>query len=192
MDRKRRSQRHFRRSEFWLTVFGVVGMIAVAVFSNWSDIFPGRDGYRPTDDFETELRTFYNLSRRGRALEKILSKTIDTYKEKIGQNNPEMRDKIEESIESVKSILNADQIFSILLPIYRNNFDISQIQKLNTLYSDENMQEFVSTHELVIEEAVSELVLQLVENLNNMLLANQPQQDEIMNEVVRQLLRLQK
>jgi len=59
-----------RSNEIIIAILGLVGVLATAVISNWDKMFPNRgtvaaryEGYRPTGNFETELR--YNLEVTG-------------------------------------------------------------------------------------------------------------------------------
>ena len=56
-------------NEVLIAIIGLIGNLVTAGLSNWDKIFPENNvieaqhsGYRPTDNYETELRHYFNVS----------------------------------------------------------------------------------------------------------------------------------
>jgi hypothetical protein len=65
-----------KRTDVIVAIIGLVGVLATAVFSNWSKLFPDQgvvtasySGYKPTNDFETDFRYYVDVSSLRRTME---------------------------------------------------------------------------------------------------------------------------
>ena len=146
--------------EVTIAVIGLVGVLTTALLSNWDKIFAtdgvvkaAYSGYRPTGEFETELRYFIEvvgfrklvestqreLSRRSR-LELLLAhpeeaRSINAYFDLVDQEG-----------------LKFEDVFQEVLPVYQRHFTVGGIQELNKFYSTEIMQDMVRKTPLLAQE----------------------------------------
>ena len=65
-----------KRGEIIIAIIGLVGVLVTGILSNWDKVFPKQNlvqatysGYRPTGNFETELRYYFDVSGTRQALD---------------------------------------------------------------------------------------------------------------------------
>jgi hypothetical protein len=149
-----------RRTEITIAIIGLLGILATAVFSNWDKIFSkviqeSYTGYRPTDNFETELRYYFDVSGVRATAEIMQQQLISEYKMVLITESPESAEKIDAIMSTVlEESPTLDEVIKKYMPVYRKYFTIEEIQRLNKFYSTETMQNLVKKLPLLTQEIV--------------------------------------
>jgi hypothetical protein len=146
------------KTEIIIAAIGVLGVIATGILSNWDKIL-GRtvqaqySGYRPTGDIETELRYYFEivgLRRQFENMNRVMQDQERKSRERAGL--PANGDSgMTASPFDEKAV---DEIVRIMLPSFKKNFTIQEIQELNRFYSTEIMQAFVKKQPLVMIDSM--------------------------------------
>lgn len=149
-----------RRNEIAIAIIGLTGVLATAVFSNWDKMFPPESviearysGYRPTGNFETELRYFYEVSGTRATVDYMMDELMGAMKTQFISQYPADAKEIDAVMKVVaEETASIDSIISESVPIYRKHFTIEQIQELNKFYSTEIMQDMINKMPLVVKD----------------------------------------
>lgn len=156
-----KSQSRTRKSEITIAVIGLLGVIVTAVLSNWDKISPDQGvvraayvGYRPTDNFETELRHYMNVSGTRTITEDMQKQTMNSLKMQLVSEYPDEADEISAILKiAMTEAPKIDDLIKDLLPIYQKHFTIKEIQELNMFYSTEIMQNMTKKLPLLAQDA---------------------------------------
>ncbi|WP_421858767.1 DUF2059 domain-containing protein [Oricola sp.] len=156
-------------NEILIAIIGVFGVLFTAILSNWDKIFPRKDvvkatfrDYRPTNDFETELRYYLDVSATRKSFEILTQKMTAAQKEAALKAHPGEANEIAAISEIIlEESIKFDDLIEAVLPIYRKHFSIEELQELNKFYSTEVMQHMTKKMPLVISE-VAPLHLELM------------------------------
>ena len=135
-------------NEVIIAAIGAIGVIATAVFSNWDKMFPKPNvikttfsGYQATGDFETELRYFFEVSGTRKALEAQTEQVLQNYRIQLLRENPEGGREINEIIDAIEEeAITVDEAIKKMLPAYKDNLTVEEVQEMNKFYSSKIMQ----------------------------------------------------
>src|SRR5215475_10793484 len=113
-----------KRSEVLIAVIGLVGVLATGVLSNWDKLFPKHDvvaatysGYRPTGDFETEFRYYFDVSGSRLAIESMQRQFLQQMKTNLISQNPSDAEEIGKAFDIIASEgLTVDDVIKAILP----------------------------------------------------------------------------
>ena len=149
-----------KKSEIQIAIIGLVGVLATAIFSNWDKIFPDQNvvqasysGYRPTANFETELRYFIEVSGTRATIENMQKQLLNSLKIKLLAESPEHAEEIDAVLNTaLKESITIEEVLKIMLPVYQEHFTIEEVQELNKFYSTEIMQDMIRKMPLVTQE----------------------------------------
>lgn len=142
-------------------ILGLVGVLATALFSNWDKLFPKKNivqaqytGYRPTGNFETELRYFFDVSGARAMMESTQERLIQNQMLNLLSTHPEDAERINKEVDAVRrEAMRFDDVIRALLPVYQKYFTLSEIQELNKFYSTDVMQGMATKFPLVAQDA---------------------------------------
>ena len=149
-----------RSNEILIAIIGLIGVLVTAGLSNWDKIFPESNvieaeysGYRPTDNYETELRYFFNVSGTRLIITNMQSQLARTLKMQLSMQHPEESKMISTMLDiALEEAVTLDEVIKQLLPIYKNHFTLAEIQELNKFYSTEAMQNMTKKLPLLAQE----------------------------------------
>ena len=121
------THRQPRGSEITIAIIGALGVLAAALLSNWNQIFhPERHvqaeaTYSPTDNFETELRHYFDLSGARVGLETMQKQLLTNLKTDAISKAPEEADDIATTMATFeREAIKLDDVIRELLPVYQN------------------------------------------------------------------------
>src|SRR5262245_15730527 len=131
-------------------VFGTaIGAGVTGIFSNW-DKLTGKVveapvvGYKPTGNFETELRYYFDVSGARQSLEAMQHQILLQSKVDLLSKFPNDAAKTNLLVEWVeKELPKLDDVLRAILPVYQKHFTLTEIQELNKFYSTDVMQGMV-------------------------------------------------
>jgi Uncharacterized protein conserved in bacteria (DUF2059) len=154
-------QKVSKRGEVIIAIIGMVGVVLTGVFSNWDKLFPPQNvvqatysGYRPTGNFETEFRYFFDVSGSRQALEHMQKQVLLNSKNAALSQDPGSAKEIERAFEVIeKESIKLDDVMREVLPIYQKHFTLAELQELNKFYSTEVMQGMTKKLPLVTQDA---------------------------------------
>jgi len=155
-------------NEVIVAIVGVVGVIVTAVLSNWDKMFPDKNkitakvkGYTPTGNYETELRTFFNVSGTRAVIENMTFQLLQQMMLQTIQQYPEDAEEITMIFRTIaEESVTLDDVIRKLLPIYQKYYSIENLQELNRFYSTEIMQQMVKhCQAMAVESAPLQLEL---------------------------------
>jgi len=160
MTASRTEQQHSKR-EIVIAIIGLIGVLVTGFLSNWDKVFPNHNivqatysGYRPTGDFETELRYFFEVSGLRATLETMQQQLLQAQKADLLSQRPKDAEDINTLFDAVgKESPRPEDIIRDFIPIYQKHFSINEIQELNKFYSTDVMQGMVKKMPLVIQDA---------------------------------------
>lgn len=148
--------------EIVVAIIGVVGVIVTAVLSNWDKLFRKDEiiqakvtgDYRPTGNFETELRYYFEVSGTRAATESMQQQILQNQKIVLLSANPEDAETINSRFDTItKEAIRFEDVIKALLPVYQKYFTLNEIQELNKFYSTEVMQRMVAKMPLVAQDS---------------------------------------
>jgi hypothetical protein len=143
------------RSQILIALIGLVGVLTTGVLSNWDKLFShvvtvSYQGYKPTGDFETELRYFFEITGRRKTGDRL----IEAVRSGLISANPQNAEKINQQLNAAsETALTSDETLAATLPIYAKYYTVAEIQELNKFYSTEIMQEYLKREPLLQEES---------------------------------------
>lgn len=154
-------QKPSKRGEIIIAIIGMLGVALTGVFSNWDKIFPKQNvvqatysGYRPTGNFETEFRYYFDVSGSRQGLESMQRQLLINAKNAALTQNPTDAENIEKAFQIIeREAIKLDDVIREILPIYENHFTLVELQELNKFYSTEAMQAMVKKLPLVTQDA---------------------------------------
>ena len=157
----RTAKTHSKRNEVIIAIIGLVGVLVTGVLSNWDKLFPKDNlvqatysGYRPTGNFETELRYYFEVSGVRTMLEAMQEQLTQRTKADLVSKFPERARTINTVFDAVtKEAIRLEEVIQELLPVYQKHFSLNEIQELNKFYSTEVMQGMVKKMPLVTQDA---------------------------------------
>ncbi|MCE5983160.1 MULTISPECIES: DUF2059 domain-containing protein [unclassified Pseudomonas] len=143
-----------------IAVIGLLGGMATALLSNWDKIFATEgvvkaaySGYRPTGDFETELRYYIEVVGFRKLVESTQRELAKRARLELLLAHPEEAKSINAYFDLVaQEGLKFEDVFQEVLPVYQRHFTVGQIQALNKFYSTEVMQDMVRKTPLLAHE----------------------------------------
>jgi hypothetical protein len=152
-------QRKSRKSEIAIAVIGLISTIGTGVISNWQKL--GRDSavsdddtvaYRPTSNFDTELRYFFEVSGTRASFDAVQRAFINAVKIELLEENPSVAANVVQfANELTRDPMRLDDILERMLPVFREHFTVSELQELNRFYSTERMQRMLQRMPPVID-----------------------------------------
>lgn len=153
-------------SEFIIALIGLVGVVVTAVLSNWDKLFGKKpkvqaaySGYRPTGDFETELRYYFDVSGTRRTMESMQDQVLLNAKMELISKEPSDAAEIEKVFEAIKDeAIRVDDVIAEMTPIYKEHFTVEEMQELNKFYSTDVMQKMSHKYPLLVQDAAPILV----------------------------------
>lgn len=102
-----------RRNEIVIAIIGLVGALVTGFLSNWDKVFPKQNtfqatysGYRPTGDFETELRYYFEVSGTRAALESTQRQLVQNAKISLLSEYPKDAEQINKIFASWRGLLD--------------------------------------------------------------------------------------
>ena len=149
------------RPEIVIAVIGLFGVLTTAFLSNWDKLFPKQNtvqaeysGYRPTGNFETELRYYFEVSGSRAGMETQQQQYLQAARNNLIEQNPKDAEEINRLIEDVsKETPKVEDIIKLFVPIYQKHMTIAEIQELNKFYSTDVMQRMVQKMPLIAQDA---------------------------------------
>jgi hypothetical protein len=154
-------QSNFKKSEIIIAIIGLIGIVTTGTLSNWDKLVGNKiiveeyTGYNMTDDFETEMRYYFEISGTRKTLEAYQNKIFDDLKMDLLEDSPddakENRAIIEINKELAKELF--DKSIRKIIPVYKKYFTISEIQNMNKFYSTKTMQIMLNKMPLLINES---------------------------------------
>ncbi len=150
-----------RKNEITIAIIGLLGVLVTATFSNWDKIFPNQNeiiveysGYQATENFETELRHYFNVSGSRSAIENMQEQMMINLRMNLIRESPDKAEEINLILDTaLDEAITVDEVIKKLLPVYRNHFTIEELQELNKFYSTEIMQNLVRKTPTLMREA---------------------------------------
>jgi hypothetical protein len=148
-------------AQITIAIIGLVGVLATALVSNWDKLFQDRgvvtaryEGYRPTGNFETELRYFLEVTGNRKLYESLPKQSINAV---ISQDprlsqDPKGAEELKEMFEH--AMVRFDEVVQAMLPIYSKYFSLTDLQRLNKFYSTEEMQNLVNKQPMLLQEVM--------------------------------------
>jgi hypothetical protein len=115
------------RSQILIALIGLVGVLTTGVLSNWDKLFShvvtvSYQGYKPTGDFETELRYFGRRKNDGKQL-------LEGVRSDLIAANPQNAEKINKQLNAaLEATLTFDETVAVMVPIYEKYYTVKQIQ----------------------------------------------------------------
>jgi hypothetical protein len=166
-----------RRNEITIALLGLVGIIAVAVVSNWDKMFPKTgviqavySRYKPTGNFETELRYYLEVSGAPK-LSAAHEELMTQYENILIAQHPGDWNQIHNALAKAEEQTGRDWD-QLALPIYEKYYTIEELQELNKLYSTKIVRKMVKKSRLISQELslirgeqFQELQVKLLSNL---------------------------
>lgn len=147
------------RTEVVIALIGLVGIVATGMFSNWNKVFAADRtmevtySYRPTGNFETELRYYFDVSGTRRSLQNMTNQLTEQMRIALISESPEDAVIIEQMTSIIRSeAVPLDEVIEMILPVYQEHFTLEELQELNRFYSTEIMQEMVAKMPLVQQD----------------------------------------
>ena len=125
-------------------LFVVAAPSLATVISNWDKLFGNTIELvyerKPTDNFDTEARYFFDISGIRATLETMLKKSTGnalkqmecTFSE-LPASDPSLWNEVNKAVQGEK--ITADEIITVLVPVYRKHVSLEEMQELNKLYS---------------------------------------------------------
>jgi uncharacterized protein DUF2059 len=155
------THRQPRGSEITIASIGLLGVLVTGFLSNWDKIFHAQNrveatfsGYRPTDNFETELRHYFDVSGARLALESMQRQLLTSLKTEAISKAPEEADDIAKTMAVFeREAIRLDDVIRELLPVYQKHFTLKELQELNKFYSTQIMQDMVKKIPLISQDA---------------------------------------
>jgi hypothetical protein len=149
------------RGEIAIALLGLLGVLVTGFLSNWDKVFHSRNlvqatysGYRPTDNFETELRYFFDVSGTRHIYGAMQHQLLASLKTDAISKAPEEAEEINNLLGVIeKEAINLDDVIREMLPVYQKHFTLAEIQELNKFYSTETMQNMVKKGSLLAQDA---------------------------------------
>src|SRR5262245_50847246 len=127
------------KREIVIAIIGLLGMVVTGFLSNWDKVFSKQNivqatysGYRPTGNFETELRYYLEVSGTRAAVESMQQQFIQSAKIDLLSKHPQDAEKINKFFDAVtKEAVRLDDVIRELLPVYQKHYSLNEIQELN-------------------------------------------------------------
>lgn|SRR5262249_29738214 len=128
-----------RRVPVILAIIMLVGVLATAIFPNWDKLFPKKNliqatysGYRPTGNFETEFRYYFDVSGSRQDIESGQRQLLSNLKTDLLSTNPNDAEAITKIFDAAeKEAPKIDDVLRDLLPVYQKHLTLPEIQELN-------------------------------------------------------------
>jgi hypothetical protein len=154
-------QKDSKRGQIIVAIIGLVGIVVTATFSNWDRLFPKQNlvqatysGYRPTGNFETEFRYYFDVSGTRQTLELMQRQMLLNLRTDLISKNPNDAKAITKMFDVIeKESIKVEDVLKVLLPIYQKYYTLAEIQELNKFYSTEVMQDMVKKGPLITQDA---------------------------------------
>src|SRR5262245_56581965 len=126
---------HSKRNEIIIAVLALIGVLATAILSNWDKFFPKQNivqaqysGYRPTGNFETEYRYFFDVSGSRAAAESLKQQLTQNMKASLLSQNPGDAEMIAKLFDAgTKEDISIDDIIREFLPVYQKHFTLRKV-----------------------------------------------------------------
>lgn len=143
-----------------VAIIGAVGVVVTAVLSNWDKLFGSGDylrakvtGYKPTKNFETELRVYFEVSGMRKMLEAQQEQILQAERNKVLTSDPAKAKEFEKLAAAVKKeAIRLDDMIQALLPVYQKYYTLEEMQELNKFYSTDVMQAMLAKSPLVAQD----------------------------------------
>lgn len=138
-----------------------LGTILAAVFTNYDKIFrkdkvvtaPVVGDYRPTGDFETEARIFFEVSGTRTQVEDMQRQLLDVQEKQLQAQFPRDPAFVAQLADIMQeNLVPLEELLKIFIPVWRKYLTLEQIQELNKFYSTKAMQELRSKNTFVMQD----------------------------------------
>lgn len=145
-----------------VAIVGIVGGISTAVIGNWDKLF--RRGTvltttfsrPPTNNFETELRYYFDVSGARQGLESTQRQMLLQLRSNALSENPGNAEEINDLFRAIEEeAIQLDDVIKALMPVYRKHFTLPELQELNKFYSTDTMQSMASKLPTLAQDAAS-------------------------------------
>jgi hypothetical protein len=152
---------NLKRSEIIIATIGLIGVLITGVLSNWDKINGNKivieeyTGYNMTNNFETEMRYYFEVSGTRKNIETMQNQILNNLKIEMHEDSPEDAKETKAVIKLQKELLKEllDKTIRVMIPIYEKHFTIAEIQNLNKFYSTKTMQTMLKKMPLLIQES---------------------------------------
>lgn len=151
-----------RSNQVLIAALGLVGVLATGVFSNWDKLFAKNPtvqaaytGYKPTGDFETELRYFLDVSGSRATMDAFQKSLIENQKQQLLIAYPNDAATITKIFDiASQEMIKFDDIIAELLPVYQKYYTVDELQQLNKFYSTDAMRQMVKQGPLIVNDTI--------------------------------------
>lgn len=133
-----------------VAIVGVVSGIGTAVIGNWDKLFRKDKvltttfSRPPTNNFETELRYFIDVSGTRQGLESTQRQLLLQQRSNALSENPGNSEKINALFRAIEEeAIQLDDVVRALMPVYQKHYTLPELQELNKFYSTDAMQNMV-------------------------------------------------
>jgi hypothetical protein len=148
--------------EVLIAVLGLIGVLATGVLSNTDKLFAKNPivkaeyiGYKPTGNFETEFRYFYEVSGERSMYDSYVKTSLEIQRTELLAAHPERAAAINQYFEAVSRETPRlfDDVVAAMLPVYQKHYTLEEIQELNKFYSTDLMRQMVREGPLIAQES---------------------------------------
>lgn len=144
------------KTEIIIALIGLAGIVSTAVFSNWDRMFRDTEvvevNYRPTQNFETELRHFVEVSGTRALVENMTQQLIQQVKSQLLEQEHDPADINALTAAITEEAITLDEAIHKFLPVYRKYFSLEELQELNRFYSTDIMQRMTAKAPLIAQD----------------------------------------
>jgi hypothetical protein len=149
--------------EVLIAILGLVGVLATGVLSNTDKLFGENPivkaeytGYKPTGNFETEFRYYFEVSGARATMDSYMKTYLESQKTELLSAHPEQAAVINRYFEAVSQEMPSffDEVVTAILPVYQKYFTLEEIQALDKFYSTGPMRQMVREGPLIAQEIV--------------------------------------
>lgn len=159
------------KSEILVACIGLAGVIFTGFVSNIEKIFPQKNtiqteytGYRPTGNFETELRYFMEVSGQRKAIETMQEQMFKAIESRIDKEDPSSIEKFRQYEIELKTLSpRFENIIKICMPVFSKYYTTEELQELNKFYSTPIMQAYTQKSPLISQEMAPALTAILLD-----------------------------
>ena len=142
-----------------VAIIALVSATITAAISNWDKLFgtvveAKYNGYRPTGNFETELRYYLEVSGARQTLESMQTQMLERIRVDFISKHPGDAAQLNSLLAAAeKDAPKFDDVIREYVPLYQKHFTLQEIQELNKFYSTEIMQGMVKKLPLLAQDA---------------------------------------
>lgn len=144
----------------------VLQTLTAAIFPPTGTVESSYSGYRPTGNFDTELRYFIELSGTRASYAQMIRSLTQSMEASLRQQYPNNASEVHNTMRLITNVLpTLDEMINRVIPIYRKYFNVSEIQQINKMYSTPVMRNMVSKQPLLMQH-IGPLFVEIQREMN--------------------------